>query len=147
MNTGLDTHCRGGPTLAAMQEMYSYCLAHPRSPSAVRQPQLSTAAIFGSLFLGRVWRKGSLESDRAWKQHSARLTRNIWTFWDRRQTQRKFAIQPIRARSRAAWVQYDFAYNLSPSRLHIEFKQPRESNWNRARWMCDPCRFAANGLY
>src|SRR4029453_12889027 len=42
MNTGLDTHCHGGPTLAAMQEMYSYCLAHPRSPSAVRQPQLST---------------------------------------------------------------------------------------------------------
>src|SRR4030095_789005 len=41
MNTAFNTHRRGGPTLAAMQKMHSYCLTHPGSPSAVRRPQLS----------------------------------------------------------------------------------------------------------
>ena len=41
IKTALNAHRCGGPTLAAMQEMYSYCQAHPRSPSAVRRPELS----------------------------------------------------------------------------------------------------------
>jgi hypothetical protein len=51
INTALNTHRRGGPTLAAMQEMYSYCQAHPRSPSAARRPQLS---IRGDLWIALI---------------------------------------------------------------------------------------------
>jgi len=52
MNTALNTRRRGGPTLAAMQEMYTYCQAHPRSPSAVRRPQLSTRGDLWIALLG-----------------------------------------------------------------------------------------------
>ena len=58
MNTALNTRRRGGPTLAAMQEMYSYCLAHPRSPSAVRRPQLSIRGDLWIALLGPSVEKG-----------------------------------------------------------------------------------------
>jgi hypothetical protein len=58
MNTALTAHRRGGPTLAAMQEMYSYCLAHPRSPSAVRRPQLSTRGDLWVALLGPSVQRG-----------------------------------------------------------------------------------------
>jgi hypothetical protein len=58
MNTALNTHRRGGPTLAAMQEMYSYCQAHPRSPSAVRRPQLSIRGDLWVALLGPNVEKG-----------------------------------------------------------------------------------------
>jgi hypothetical protein len=58
MNAALKTHRRGGPTLAAMQEMHSYCLAHPRSPSAVRRPQLSIRGDLWVALLGPNVEKG-----------------------------------------------------------------------------------------
>jgi hypothetical protein len=48
VNTASNIDRRGGPTLAAMQEMHSYCLTHPGSPSAVRRPHL---AIRGDLWI------------------------------------------------------------------------------------------------
>lgn len=42
VNAASNAYRRGDPTLAAREEMQLYCLAHPRSPSAVRQPQLSS---------------------------------------------------------------------------------------------------------
>ena len=52
-------------------------LAVPRRYAGLSYP---AAATFGSQSLGRVWRKGSLGLDRAWKQHSRRSMRNIWNF-------------------------------------------------------------------
>jgi hypothetical protein len=44
--------------------------------------------------------------------------RNIWSFWNRRPpTQRKLALQPIRACNRAARIQSDFGYRLSFDRF------------------------------
>ena len=73
-----------------------------------------TEAIFGLHSLGRAWRKGSSELDRAWKRPSALSIRNIWTFWGLRRTQRKFAIQPIRTRNRVAQSTF-------PSLRHLFF--------------------------
>jgi hypothetical protein len=58
IDTALNTHRRGGPTLAAMQEMYSYCQAHPRSPSAMRRPQLSNRGDLWIALLGPSVEKG-----------------------------------------------------------------------------------------
>jgi hypothetical protein len=58
MNIALKTHRRYGPTLAAMQEMYSYCQTHPRSPSAVRRPQLSIRGDLWVALLGPNVEKG-----------------------------------------------------------------------------------------
>ena len=58
MNTALNTYRRGGPTLAAMQEMHSYCLAHPRSPSAMRRPELSIRGDLWIALLGPSVEKG-----------------------------------------------------------------------------------------
>jgi hypothetical protein len=58
MNIALKTHRRCGPTLAAMQEMYSYCQTHPRSPSAVRRPQLSIRGDLWVALLGPNVEKG-----------------------------------------------------------------------------------------
>ena len=41
MNTALNGYRPTDPMLAAIEEMQSYCLVHPGSPSAVRRPQLS----------------------------------------------------------------------------------------------------------
>jgi hypothetical protein len=60
VNTALNTHRRGGPTLAAMQEMYLYCQAHPRSPSAVRRPELSIRGDLWIALLGPNVEKGIL---------------------------------------------------------------------------------------
>ena len=40
MNSVLDGYHRDDPTLAAMEEMQSYCLAQPGSPAAVRRPRV-----------------------------------------------------------------------------------------------------------
>ena len=37
----LDMYHSADRTLAAMKEMERYCVTHPRSPAAVRRPQLS----------------------------------------------------------------------------------------------------------
>jgi len=41
-----------------MQEMYSYCQTHPRSPSAVRRPQLSIRGDLWVALLGPNVEKG-----------------------------------------------------------------------------------------
>jgi hypothetical protein len=41
-----------------MQEMYLYCLAHPRSPSAVRRPELSIRGDLWIALLGPSVEKG-----------------------------------------------------------------------------------------
>ena len=48
----------GGPTLAAMQEMYLYCQAHPRSPAAMRRPELSIRGDLWIAVLGPNVEKG-----------------------------------------------------------------------------------------
>jgi hypothetical protein len=58
MNTALKAYRRGGPTLAAMQEMHSYCQAHPRSPSAMRRPELSIRGDLWIALLGPSVEKG-----------------------------------------------------------------------------------------
>jgi hypothetical protein len=58
VNTASSTYRRGGPTLAAMQEMHSYCLTHPGSPSAVRRPQLSIRGDLWIALLGSSVEKG-----------------------------------------------------------------------------------------
>ena len=58
INAALNTHRRGGPTLGAMQEMYLYCQAHPRSPSAVRRPELSIRGDLWIALLGPNVEKG-----------------------------------------------------------------------------------------
>jgi hypothetical protein len=58
VNTASNTDRRGGPTLAAMQEMHSYCLTHPGSPSAMRRPQLSIRGELWIALLGPSVEKG-----------------------------------------------------------------------------------------
>ena len=58
MNTALNTYRRGDPTLVAREEMQSYFLAHPRSPSAVRRPQLSSRGDLWIALLGPSVEKG-----------------------------------------------------------------------------------------
>jgi len=58
MNTALNTYRRDDPTLAAREEMQSYCLAHPRGPSAVRRPQLSSRGDLWIALLGPSVEKG-----------------------------------------------------------------------------------------
>src|SRR5438132_5278747 len=43
MNTVLDGYRCDDPTLPAMEEMQSYCLAHPGSPAAVCRPRMFNA--------------------------------------------------------------------------------------------------------
>jgi len=57
-NTALNAYRRGDPTLVAREEMQSYCLAHPRSPSAVRRPQLSSRGDLWIALLGSSVEKG-----------------------------------------------------------------------------------------
>jgi hypothetical protein len=58
INTALNTHRHNGPTLAAMQEMYLYCKAHPRSPAAMRRPELSIRGDLWIAVLGPNVEKG-----------------------------------------------------------------------------------------
>jgi hypothetical protein len=58
MNTALNIYGRDDPTLVASEEMQSYCLAHPRSPSAVRRPQLSSRGDLWIALLGPSVEKG-----------------------------------------------------------------------------------------
>jgi hypothetical protein len=58
VNTASNIDRRGGPTLAAMQEMHSYCLTHPGSPSAMRRPQLSIRGDLWIALLGPSVEKG-----------------------------------------------------------------------------------------
>src|SRR5438477_7745012 len=58
MNTALNSYRRGDPTLAAMEEIQSYCLAHPGSPAAVRRPQLSIRGDLWIALLGPSVKKG-----------------------------------------------------------------------------------------
>jgi hypothetical protein len=58
VNTASNTDRRGGATLAAMQEMHSYCSTHPGSPSAVRRPQLSIRGELWIALLGPSVEKG-----------------------------------------------------------------------------------------
>ena len=58
MNAALNVYGRSDPPLAAKEEMKAYCLAHPGSPSAVRQPQLSTRGDLWIALLGPTVEKG-----------------------------------------------------------------------------------------
>ena len=58
ISTELNAYHRGDPTLAAREEMQSYCLAHPGSPSAVRRPQLSSRGDLWIAVLGPSVEKG-----------------------------------------------------------------------------------------
>lgn len=58
MDTALNTYRRDDPTLAAREELQAYCLAHPRSPSAVRRPQLSSRGDLWVALLGPNVEKG-----------------------------------------------------------------------------------------
>ena len=58
MNTVLDGYRRDDPTLAAMEEMQSYCLAHPGSPAAVRRPRMSMRGDLWVALLGPTVEKG-----------------------------------------------------------------------------------------
>ena len=61
MNTVLDGYRRDDPTLAAMGEMQSYCLAHPGSPAAVRRPRMSMRGDLWVALLGPTVEKGVVE--------------------------------------------------------------------------------------
>jgi hypothetical protein len=54
----LNTYHHGEQTLVAREEMKSYCLAHPGSPSAVRRPQLSSRGDLWIALLGPSVEKG-----------------------------------------------------------------------------------------
>jgi len=58
MNTAPNTYPRGNPSLVAREEMQSYCLAHPGSPSSVRRPQLSSRGDLWIALLGQTAEKG-----------------------------------------------------------------------------------------
>ena len=58
MNSVLDGYHRDDPTLAAMEEMQSYCLAHPGSPAAVRRPRVSMRGDLWVALLGPTVEKG-----------------------------------------------------------------------------------------
>jgi hypothetical protein len=58
MNTILDGYRRDDPTLATMEDMQSYCLAHPGSPAAVRRPQVSMRGDLWVALLGPTVEKG-----------------------------------------------------------------------------------------
>jgi hypothetical protein len=58
MNTALNGYRLGDPILTATEEMQSYCLAHPGSPSTVRRPQLSIRGDLWIALLGPNVEKG-----------------------------------------------------------------------------------------
>ena len=58
VNSPLNPYHSGNQTLLAREEMRSYYLAHPGSPSAVRQPQLSNRGDLWIALLGPSVEKG-----------------------------------------------------------------------------------------
>ncbi len=58
MNAALDGYRRDDATLAAMEEMQSYCLARPGSPAAVRRPRMSMRGDLWIALLGPTVEKG-----------------------------------------------------------------------------------------
>jgi hypothetical protein len=58
MDTALNVYSRSDPSLGAREEMQSYCVAHPGSPSAVRRPQLSSRGDLWIALLGPSVEKG-----------------------------------------------------------------------------------------
>jgi hypothetical protein len=58
INSALEPYQRDSPTLVAREEMQSYYLAHPGSPSAVRRPQLSNRGDLWIALLGPSVEKG-----------------------------------------------------------------------------------------
>jgi hypothetical protein len=58
INAASNPYRRGDPPLAAREEVQSYCLAHPGSPSAVRRPQLSSRGDLWIALLGPSVEKG-----------------------------------------------------------------------------------------
>ena len=58
VNTVSKTHRRSDPRLVAREEMQSYCLAHPGSPSAMRRPQLFNRGDLWIALLGPSVEKG-----------------------------------------------------------------------------------------
>jgi hypothetical protein len=58
INSALEPYHRDSPTLVAREEMRSYYLAHPGSPSAVRRPQLSSRGDLWIAILGPSVEKG-----------------------------------------------------------------------------------------
>src|SRR5437016_6412620 len=58
MNSVLDGYRRHDPTLAAMEEIQSYCLAYPGSPAAVRRPRMSIRGDLWVALLGPTVEKG-----------------------------------------------------------------------------------------
>jgi hypothetical protein len=58
MSAALNTYRRSNPTLAAREEMQSYCMAHPGSPTVVRRPQLSRRGDLWIALLGPNVEKG-----------------------------------------------------------------------------------------
>jgi hypothetical protein len=58
INAAFNPYHGGSPTLVAREEMQSYYLAHPGSPSAVRRPQLSNRGDLWIALLGPSVEKG-----------------------------------------------------------------------------------------
>jgi hypothetical protein len=58
MNPAFNVFGRSDPPQAGKEEMQSYCRAHPGSPSAVRQPQLSSRGDLWIAMLGPSVEKG-----------------------------------------------------------------------------------------
>jgi len=108
MNTALNSYRRGDPTLAAMEEIQSYCLAHPGSPAAVRRPQLSIRGDLWIALLEPSVKKGIVGIGPSVEAALRAFDAQYLEFLGPRKEASTIHDSAYRARNRAAQVQPDF---------------------------------------
>src|SRR6266498_898043 len=97
MDAAQNTYRRGDPTLVAREELQAYCLAHPRGPSAVRRPQLSSRGDLWIALLGPSVEKGIVGIGPSVEAALRAFDTQYLDSLGPPRTQQRFAIQLIRA--------------------------------------------------
>jgi hypothetical protein len=105
MHIALNGYRPGDPTRAAMEEMQSYCLAHPGSPSAVRRPQLSIRGDLWIALLGPSVEKGIVGIGPSVKAALRGFDAQYLSFLRPTAEATKIHHSTYRARNRAAQIQ------------------------------------------
>ena len=108
MDPALNTYRLADPTLVAREELQAYCLAHPRSPSAVRRPQLSSRGDLWIALLGPSVEEGIVGIGPSVEAALRAFDAQYLEFLGPRKEASTIHDSAYRARNRAAQVQPDF---------------------------------------
>jgi hypothetical protein len=99
---------RGDPQLKALEEMQLYCAAHPRSPTAVRRPQLSTRGDLWIALLGPSVERGIVGIGPSVEAALRAFDTQYLAFLGPETEATKNRNSTYRARNRAAQIQSSF---------------------------------------